>query len=157
MHLKNIQINVDWCLKIMLILFILHKDKNVVTFWKKKSTIFYDIKIINALIYALVDISLARMETVCFIQPRRNMKTHSLILWWTLLKGQQLCFITILVQVNLSDTIYMYRNLGIDYRTTDMMQMLPNLSNMEILHFRVSRKNVEISGPKNHENLRINS
>lgn len=105
MHLKNIQINVDWCLKIMLILFILHKDKNVVTFWKKKSTIFYDIKIINALIYALIDISLARMETVCFIQPRQNMKTHSLILWWTLLKGQQLCFITILVQVNLSDTI----------------------------------------------------
>lgn len=59
------------------------------------------------------------------------------------------------MQVNLSDTIYMYRNLGIDYRTTDMMQMLPNLSNMEILHFRVSRKNVQISGPKNHENLRI--
>lgn len=107
------------------------------------------------MIYALVDISLARMETVCFIQPRRNMKTHSLILWWTLLKGLQLCFIIILVQVNLSDTIYMYRNLGIDYRTTDMMQMLPNLSNMEILHFRVSRKNVQISGPKNHENLRI--
>lgn len=121
---------------------------------KKKSTFFQDIKIINALIYALVDISLARMETVCFIQPRRNMKTHSLILWWTLLKGLQLCFIIILVQVNLSDTIYMYRNLGIDYRTTDMMQMLPN---MEILHFRVSRKNVEISGPKNHENLRIHS
>lgn len=83
------------------------------------------------------------------------MKTHSLILWWTLLKGLQLCFIIILVQVNLSDTLYMYRNLGIDYRTTDMMQMLPNLSNMEILHFRVSRKNVQISGPKNHENLRI--
>lgn len=47
--------------------------------------------------------------------------------------------------------------LGIDYRTTDMMQMLPNLSDMEVLHFRVSRKNVQISGPKNHENLRINS
>lgn len=58
------------------------------------------------------------------------------------------------MQVNLSDTLYMYRNLGIDYRTTDMMQMLPN---MEILHFRVSRKNVQISGPKNHENLPINS
>lgn len=67
MYLKNIEINVEWCLKIMLIFFIFYKDKNVVIFWKKKLIIFYDIKIINVLIYVLIDIFFVRMEIVCFI------------------------------------------------------------------------------------------
>lgn len=40
MYLKNIEINVEWCLKIVLIFFIFYKDKNIVIFLKKKFIFF---------------------------------------------------------------------------------------------------------------------